>query len=736
MRWSPVTYWWPGEGGRQWQGVLDYAGDGSVAVLNSLDWPEPINPAWRAAADAVWRAGATPLVYVPTHMGMALDPGRLGEGRADAGKYTVDEVLAQTRRAVAATGAGGVFLDETSSMRGAHAERASWYRSLVRLLKAEHGHDFVVCGNPGVSVDATALAIPFDILVTFEDTADQYLRDDRNDWLAQTPEQDTAIPSRIWHIVRECSPDQAAAVVAKARKLHAGHLYVTDRGLEPGDDRLGVPKISPYAGPPSSELLTALSRALKTTQEGAGMAGTIVGTFTDLEGRPLRGQALILPAPRGNDAAVPLVDGALTAVCEPGFYRASITVPGMGVFQWDQIKVTDGRATRITLGTEATTDGGAAVIPEPPAPGPGHEPPQVPDKFVPAPYLEAYVANEGQTSTMPINVLGDSWTGGDVTDFDGVKRTENRWEKVLKAQHLNNFTVNPQAISGQLTGDFLLYTGAIPLVVTGIEGGKIPGDTTTEKRLVLKDAQFFQKWAKLLMPTVVNDNSKYRTYWLADGLAGTRVNILLRKDDSGYYFTAKRGSAGGEVNVPNGEYTLSFNMGADIRKSAQFIIELGINDAFQWDASYAPEKLTPAEFAKRYIANLKAIIEKAGSEYAGTQKKHLAVLTIPPMSGEAPDTSRRKLIDAANAAIKKEFGPLVIDIASYLTSEQALKDAGVSITSGDREDLANKSLPRSLMGSAGGANKLDNTHMNTAGHKALAKFVGDAIKQRKWVAGV
>ena len=78
----------------------------------------------------------------------------------------------------------------------------------------------------------------------------------------------------------------------------------------------------------------------------------------------------------------------------------------------------------------------------------------------------------------------------------------------------------------------------------------------------------------------------------------------------------------------------------------------------------------------------------------------------------------------------------MIDIASYLTSEQALKDAGVSVTSGDREDLAKKSLPRSLMGSAGGANKLDNTHMNSAGHKALAKFVGDAIKQRKWVAGV
>ena len=741
MRWSPVTYWWPGRDATEWRTVLDLTGPGSIVVLDSLDWPEPIHAAWAEAAATVEAAGATPVVYVPTHMGMAGSPAEWGGGREDAARYSHEEIMAQVRRAITATRARGVFLDEFSSLKGPHAVRADWYRALLASIRREYGLGFLIVGNPGVNISTEASSLDVDVWLDFEDTAARYLAPmgERPDWLRDS-ETDAMLRGRRWHVIREARPEQVPAIMARSRELGAEHVYVTDRALAPAADPLAPPLVSPYGGPPSSMIMSAVTTALRG-REKDHMSGSITGGLTDLLGRPLQGTVRVPTSTMLTASTALDGEGRFEIEVQAGSHMVAATLrtadgAPAGVLSWPPVTVQDGRSVRVAMGSLSASDAGPytppAPVPEQPPTPPGPDTPS----YTPAPYLKAFVDNEGQPSTMPINVIGDSWTGGDVTDFDGVKRTENRWEKVIKAQHLNNFTVNPQAISGQLTGDFLLYTDAISLVVTGIEGGKIPGDTTTEKRLTLKDPQFFQKWAKLLMPTVVTDSSKYRTYWLADGLAGTRVNILLRKDDSGYYFTAKRSASGPEVNVPNGEYNISFNMGADIRKSAQFIIELGINDAFQWDASYAPERLAPTEFAKRYIANLRSIIEKAGSEYAGAQKKHLAVLTIPPMSGEAQDSSRRKLIDAANAAIKAEFGPLVIDIASYLTSEQALKDAGVSVTSGDREDLAKKSLPRSLMGSAGGANKLDNTHMNSAGHKALAKFVGDAIKQRKWVAGV
>ena len=62
MRWSPVTYWWPGRDATEWRTVLDLTGPGSIVVLDSLDWPEPIHAAWAEAAATVEAAGATPVV--------------------------------------------------------------------------------------------------------------------------------------------------------------------------------------------------------------------------------------------------------------------------------------------------------------------------------------------------------------------------------------------------------------------------------------------------------------------------------------------------------------------------------------------------------------------------------------------------------------------------------------------------------------------------------------------------
>ena len=85
-------------------------------------------------------------------MGMAGSPAEWGGGREDAARYSHEEIMAQVRRAITATRARGVFLDEFSSLKGPHAVRADWYRALLASIRREYGLGFLIVGNPGVVV--------------------------------------------------------------------------------------------------------------------------------------------------------------------------------------------------------------------------------------------------------------------------------------------------------------------------------------------------------------------------------------------------------------------------------------------------------------------------------------------------------------------------------------------------------------------------------------------------------
>lgn len=857
--WFAVSYPRPDDDLSAWRAWLAPAPLGTAVMDHSdHDWSVEV-PAYAKAAKAAKAAGARVLWYVPTHKGMAGNPAKWGEGRQDAAKWSHDEIIRQLGYARTFYGADvfdGVFLDEVSSGLDSHAERVPWYTELITKLRERFGASFYIFGNPGVAVSDAMLDAGFDGLCTFEDTAVEYLKanGERKAWLRVTPAM-ASTGVDIVHMVRDVTAGNIRDVYERAEAEGPDGLFLTDRGLTPGADPLGVPTSSPYAAPPSAFVTAPLSawaaRMLPTywaAQAGGETAPTVLvdsleggkvydaktirldggtasviatptdtwrgdvstrvfevpggrdlllglhvvhtgavpaslqvkvsygtaseqpravwtkgGSFTvDPTGEAGKDLSLVIPASdtQGNTHA--RVDLRFNGNrWEPGKGSVSgvtVTVPGdkapeadLSAFakkdevaaeaqkavQQEVRSAVQGLATKQELSGLMSREAVEAYVREaiaqalkvaPGAPeGDLLVPKPDPGWNNQAPYLAKFRAGEGKTSTMPITILGDSWSGGNVTERGGANKTSERWDAIAK-RDLNNFAFQNQAISGQLTSDFLIYSGVHPFIVSSIDGDQIPAGKNVEKRVTLSSPPLDVMNGKLLRNNVKDANT-YITYWQVtlDGVPGY---MRLRWDQAQgkNYFVFARNTDGQAHPLPPGTYRCSTQIESTVTKGAQFIIELGINDLFQHYGD--------AQFVEKYMQNLRDIISRLGTEYAGAQPSHLMVLTIPPMSGEKRDAPRRKTMDKANAALVNEFGPMVLDISSYLTSEQALVDAGVPVTSGDREDLAQRSLPRSLMGDVWQKpGTFDATHMNAAGHKVLGEFIAREIKRRGWVQG-
>ncbi len=693
---SPVTYYWPDfykdedsddSTVSEWGKALRAGPDLGIVILNksSGTW-DVYDKDFDDQGKRAKVAGAKRVIfYVKTQYGAAGNQS-WQNGVPNPDKYTKDHILGQLRNIKRDYGnlAEGVFLDEFINGWGDHAVRVSWYRDLVNAIRAEFGRDFLIAGNPGANVSPDVLALDVDVFMSFEQDAKKYLETDAKQ--IHTADMAKHPSTRFWHVIHGVNKTNYRAVFAKAESLGVSHLYVTDGVLVEDPEHGGQwePVGNPYEKGPGKTIVTLTSEWLR------GLTG-VSNRLAALEAKP-----------------EPDLSG-LASKQDLSLYMARADVEAY-----------------VKNAIEQALKG----LPTPPTPQPEDPNPLVP-KVDPGwnntkPYLAKFRSGEGKTSTMPITLIGDSWTGGNVTERGGANKTSERWDNIVKAG-LNNFAIQNQGISGQLTSDYLIYSGYSPFVVSSIEGNTIPAGANVEKRVELLSPNLDTISQQLFRNNVKSANG-YITYWQVtlDGVLGY---MRLRWDDQQKknYFTFARTQAGAEHPLAPGSYKCETAIERTITNGAQFIVELGINDAFQ---HYSDE-----HFAEKYLANMRNIIEKAGSAYAGSQPSHLMVLTIPPMSGEQRDAPRRKAIDKANAELVKEFGPFVLDIASYLTSEQALTDAGVEITAGDREDLAQRSLPRSLMGDVWQKpGTFDATHMNAAGNKALGRFILAEIKRRQWVA--
>jgi hypothetical protein len=121
----------------------------------------------------------------------------------------------------------GIMLDELPSTAQSLA-RCAQYAAAARAA----GITFLAA-NPGVFPSLAHLNL-FDVTSVFEGTAETYAGFEHPAWA-----RDVA-PSRLWHLVYGCDPDQLTALHRAARTRGAGHVFVTDRSLP-----------NPWLGPPA-----------------------------------------------------------------------------------------------------------------------------------------------------------------------------------------------------------------------------------------------------------------------------------------------------------------------------------------------------------------------------------------------------------------------------------------------------------------------------------------------------
>ena len=263
---SPASYWWPDfyldqddkpDTHSKWGQLLTMGDALGIVVLNrnSGDW-SAFDKDFKEQGERALSAGARRCVfYIKTQYAVAsLSEGdKAREGVPDAGKYTKEYILSQVKNAHDQYPGvcQGVFLDETINGWGEQASRVPFYQDLVAEIRRLYGKQFLIVCNAGSNISEAMVALDVDVYMTYEGTAEKFLKDDPASPLM--PAHMASQPSiRWWAVVHDTTQENYQQVFARAESLGYGHLYVTDGKLVMGQGGQWNPDVNPYQNPPSS----------------------------------------------------------------------------------------------------------------------------------------------------------------------------------------------------------------------------------------------------------------------------------------------------------------------------------------------------------------------------------------------------------------------------------------------------------------------------------------------------
>ena len=263
---SPASYWWPDfyldqddnpDTHSKWGQLLTMGNALGIVVLNrnSGDW-STFDKDFKEQGERALSAGARRCVfYIKTQYAVATLPegDKAREGVPDAGKYTKEYILSQVKNAHDQYPGvcQGVFLDETINGWGEQASRVPFYQDLVAEIRRLYGKQFLIVCNAGSNISEAMVALDVDVYMTYEGTAEKFLKDDPVSPLM--PAHMASQPSiRWWAVVHDTTQENYQQVFARAESLGYGHLYVTDGKLVMGQGGQWNPDVNPYQNPPSS----------------------------------------------------------------------------------------------------------------------------------------------------------------------------------------------------------------------------------------------------------------------------------------------------------------------------------------------------------------------------------------------------------------------------------------------------------------------------------------------------
>ncbi|ASR79982.1 minor tail protein [Arthrobacter phage Arcadia] len=118
------------------------------------------------------------------------------------------------------------------------------------------------------------------------------------------------------------------------------------------------------------------------------------------------------------------------------------------------------------------------------------------------------------------------------------------------------------------------------------------------------------------------------------------------------------------------------------------------------------------------IASIRAAID-----YVSSDVKRVMVMEVVPSIYDSNDA--RAYTADLNQAIKSEFFPYWLPIASWLRSEEAASSVGITFTANDYSDIALGNSPESF--------RADSTHLNALGNLAVRNRVYAEAQKRGWL---
>lgn len=200
------SYFYPGD---TWTHLEKGAPTVGLGIINPSSGPsDRLDPNYVKQVNSTRAKGITVLGYV--HTDYTVKP--LADVRADVDRY-YDWY-----------GVDGIFFDDVTN----DCATAGYYNELHDYVKAKASGATVVL-NPGTNTGECYMAAS-DILVTFEDSYDQYQGWQPSGWETKYP------ANRFWHLIINTSRSNLPSAIAKSKSHNIGWVHVTDdSGANPWD---------------------------------------------------------------------------------------------------------------------------------------------------------------------------------------------------------------------------------------------------------------------------------------------------------------------------------------------------------------------------------------------------------------------------------------------------------------------------------------------------------------------